>query len=107
MRLLLSILLLTIFFSPTTKAQSWFPGRGLALGYAPWQPYVPAVILGNADPNKKWQVQPYASVEIGYTFFRGGGVSYTSVPAGMVVIHPLTNNVSAFAGVAAHRSLSA
>jgi hypothetical protein len=100
MRLLLSILILTIFLSATAKAQSYFPGHGLALGYAPWQPYIPSVILGNVDPGKKWQVQPYASVEIGYTFFRGGGVSYASVPAGVVVIHPLTSNVSAFAGVA-------
>ena len=98
MRILMSILILTASLS--TKAQSYFPGHGLALGYAPWQPYIPGVVLGNVDPTHKWQLRPYASAEIGYTFFRGGGVSYTSIPAGIVLVHPLTNNLSAFAGAA-------
>jgi hypothetical protein len=98
MRLLLSTLILTTFLS--TNAQSYAPGHGLAFGYAPWQPYVPGVVLGNVEPNQKWQVRPYASAQIGYTIFRGGGVSYVSAPVGIVVIHPLTNNLAAFAGAA-------
>jgi hypothetical protein len=98
MRFLLSILVLTICLS--TRAQLAFPAHGLAVGYAPWQPYAPGIVLGNVDPTQKWQLRPYASVEIGYTFFHGGGVSYTSVPAGIALIHPLTNNLAAFAGVA-------
>ena len=98
MRILLSILILTTFLS--TKAQSYLPGHGLALGYTPWQPFVPSVALGNSDLSKKWEVRPYASLQMGYAFFNGG-VSYLSVPAGVALFHPLTNNITAFAGVSA------
>jgi hypothetical protein len=96
MRILLSVLILTTCLS--TKAQSYLPGHSLAVGYAPWQPFVPSVALGNSDLNKKWEVRPYASLQMGYAFFHGG-VSYFSVPAGIALFHPLTNNITAFAGV--------
>jgi hypothetical protein len=98
MRILLSILILTTFLS--TKAQSYLPGHSLALGYSPWQPFVPSVALGNSDLSKKWEVRPYASLQAGYAFFQGG-VSYLSVPAGVALFHPLSKNISAFAGVSA------
>ena len=98
MRILLSILILTTFLS--TKAQSYFPGHSLALGYTPWQPFVPSIALGNSDLSKKWEVRPYAGLQMGYAFFNGG-ISYLSVPAGIALFHPLNKNITAFAGVSA------
>ena len=98
MRILLSILILTTFLS--AKAQSYLPGHSLALGYTPWQPFVPSIALGNSDLSKKWEVRPYAGLQMGYAFFNGG-VSYLSVPAGVALFHPLNKNITAFAGVSA------
>jgi hypothetical protein len=98
MRLLLSILILTACLS--TKAQSFLPGHGLALGYMPWQPFMPSVALGNNNLSQKWELRPYASLQVGYAFFHGG-VPYLSVPAGIALFHPLNKNISAFAGVSA------
>jgi len=98
MRILLSLLILTTFLS--TQAQSYLPGHSLALGYTPWQPFVPSIALGNSDLSKKWEVRPYASLQMGYAFFHGG-VSYLSVPVGVALFHPLSNNISAFAGISA------
>jgi hypothetical protein len=89
---------LTTFLS--TKAQSYLPGHGLALGYTPWQPFVPSVALGSSDLSKKWEVRPYAGLQAGYAFFHGG-VSYLSVPAGVALFHPLNKNISAFVAISA------
>jgi hypothetical protein len=96
MRILLSTIILTTFLS--AKAQSYLPGHGLAFGFTPWQTFIPSIPLGGRDLTQKWQLIPYASLQAGYTFFNGG-VSYVSVPAGIALFHPLTNNISAFAGV--------
>jgi hypothetical protein len=48
--------------------------------------------------NKKWFVSKYASVSAGYSFFRGGGVSYLSAPIGLQLNRKLSNNLYAFAG---------
>ncbi len=98
MRILLSVLILTTFLS--TKAQSFLPGQGLALGYIPWQPFMPSIALGSSDLSKKWEVRPYASLQAGYAFFNGG-VSYLSAPAGVALFHPLNKNFTAYAGVSA------
>jgi hypothetical protein len=96
MRIVLSILILMAFLS--TKAQTYLPGHSLALGFTPWQPFMPSVVLNGNDLTQKWAVRPYASLQAGYAFFHGGA-SFLSVPAGVALFHPLTNNLSAFAGV--------
>jgi hypothetical protein len=98
MRIVLSILILMTFLS--TKAQTYLPGHSLALGYTPWQPFMPSVAFGSGDLTQKWAVRPYASLQAGYAFFHGG-VSFLSIPAGLALLHPLNNNLSAFAGVSA------
>lgn len=96
MRILLSILILMTFLS--AKAQTYLPGHSLALGYTPWQPFMPSIAFSGSDSTRKWAVRPYASLQAGYAFFHGG-VSFLSIPAGLALFHPLNNNLTAFTGV--------
>jgi hypothetical protein len=83
------------FFLP--RAQTHLPIGG-RWGITPWQPYVPYSMLANDNPNQGWQLRPYASVSAGYLFL-GGGISYVSAPAGLMVFRPLNHNFTGFAGV--------
>jgi hypothetical protein len=95
MRILLTILASMIFLMP--KAQTHVP-PGSRWGFTPWQPYIPYSLLTADNPNQGWQVRPYASVSAGYLFL-GGGISYLSAPAGLMVYRPLNHNFTGFAGV--------
>jgi hypothetical protein len=83
-----------------TKAQTHPPIGALGYGYTQWSPLTPLSLTGSGNPNQKWQLRPYASVSAGYVFLNGG-ISYLSVPAGLALIHPLNNNISAFGAVSA------
>lgn len=98
MRPVLFILILTSCLS--AKAQLFLPGHGLSLGYTPWQPFMPSIVLGNNEVSRNWELKPYAGLQAGYAFFNGG-VSYLSVPAGIALFHPLNKNFSAFVGISA------
>jgi hypothetical protein len=105
MRTLLTTLVLTSFLF--TKGQSHLPvpttpyGYAPAFGYIPWAGFTPYAALGGGDPNQKWQIRPYASMSMGYIFLNGAGSSYLAAQTGVALIHPLTKNISAFAGVSA------
>jgi hypothetical protein len=105
MRILLVTLGLTTFLF--TKGQSHLPipttayGYSPIYGYSPWTSFVPYSAIGGGDPNQKWQIRPYASLSAGYIFLNGGGTSYLAAQTGIALVHPLTKNVSAFAGVSA------
>lgn len=105
MRTLLTALVLTTFLF--TKGQSHLPipttayGFAPAVGFAPWASFIPYSTLAGGNPNQKWQIRPYADLSLGYLFVNGGGTSYLAAQTGVALIHPLTKNVSAFAGVTA------
>ena len=98
MRILLTILVSMTFLF--TKAQSHLPVNAIGYGYNQWGTFNPSQWTDSGHLNRKWQLRPYASVSAGYIFLNGG-MSYLSVPAGLMLVHPLNNNVSAFAGVSA------
>jgi hypothetical protein len=97
MRILLTLFAFFTFFASTAQTHL-FPGT--AWGYAPWQPFVPYSQFIPGTPNRSWQVQPFASASMGYTFLRGGGVSYLSAPVGVILFRPLNNNFTAFGAAA-------
>ncbi len=105
MRTLLTAIVLTSFLF--TRGQSHLPiptsayGYNPSLGFTPWANFIPTTALIGGDPNQKWQIRPYASLSLGYLFLNGGGSSYLGAQTGVALIHPLTKNVSAFAGVSA------
>ncbi len=93
MRTLLTILLSVAFLTP--RAQTHLaPAAGW--GYTPWQPYLPYSLMTSGNPNRTWQLRPFASVSAGYMFL-GGGISYVSAPVGLILYRPLNNNFTAFA----------
>jgi hypothetical protein len=92
MRILLTLFACFTFVASNAQTHL-FPGT--AWGYTPWQPYVPYSQFVNPGPNRGWQLQPFASVSVGYTFI-GGGVSYLSAPVGIALYRPLNNNFTAF-----------
>lgn len=98
MRILLTILVSMTFLF--TKAQSYSPVNTLGYGYNQWGTFTPSQWTDSGHLNRKWQLRPYASLSAGYVFLNGG-MSYLSVPAGLMLVHPLNNNLSAFAGVSA------
>ncbi len=92
MRLLLTLFAALLFFASTAQTHL-FPGP--TWGYSPWQSYVPYSQFINPSLHRGWQLQPFASASIGYTFIGGGG-SYFSAPIGIALFHPLNNNFTAF-----------
>jgi hypothetical protein len=92
MRILMTLYACFTFFASNAQTHL-FPGT--AWGSTPWQPFVPYSQFVNTGPNHGWQVQPFASASVGYTFL-GGGVSYLSAPVGIIVYRPLNNNFTAF-----------
>jgi hypothetical protein len=105
MRTLLTALVLTSFLF--TKGQSHLPipstpyGYSPAIGYLPWTGFMPSYLGSGGDPNRKWQLRPYASLSAGYMFLNGGGTSYLSAQTGVALFHPLSKNISAFGAVSA------
>jgi hypothetical protein len=95
--------ILIIFASFTflcAKAQSHLPVGAGGYGLSPWQPASLYTVPINGITGQKWQLRPYTALSAGYTFFNGG-VSWLSAPLGLNLYHPLTSNVTAFAGVSA------
>ncbi|HVU98359.1 MAG TPA: hypothetical protein VHE34_24210 [Puia sp.] len=105
MRKTRAILIFITLFSAGASAQSHLPIPTWGYGLTPWQPLLmPAAPTGNA----KWQLRPAAGLSAGYIFFNHGGASYITAPLSLTLYHPLTPNVTAFAGlVAAPTILSA
>ena len=93
MRILLTLFACFTFFASRAQMHL-FPGT--TWGYTPWQPYVPYAQFINSGPNHGWQVQPFATASLGYTFLGGGGGSYFSAPIGIALFRPLNNNFTAF-----------
>lgn len=96
MRTVLAIMVSLTFLS--ARAQSHLPIPTWGYGFTPWQPLpMPAAPLTNA----KWQLRPSAGLSAGYIFFNHGGASYVTAPLSLTLYHPLTPNVTAFAGITA------
>jgi hypothetical protein len=98
MRIILAILIAVTFLP--AKAQSHLPAGGWGYGYSPWQPASLFTLPANGITGQKWQLRPYTALSAGYIFLNGG-ISYLSAPLGLTLFHPLTSNVTAFAGVSA------
>jgi hypothetical protein len=96
MRTILAILASITLLS--AKAQSHLPVFPWGLGYSQWQPMPFYAGPNNAIGAQKWQLRPSAGLSAGYIFFNGG-ISYLSAPFSLNLYHPLTSNVTAFAGV--------
>ena len=98
MRVLFTLLVSMAFLVP--RAQTHLPiggPVGTGWGFGPWQPYVPYSLIVDGSANRGWQMRPFASASVGYTFLGGlGGVSYVSAPVGVVLFKPLNNNFTAF-----------
>lgn len=95
MRALLTILASLILL--TAKAQSHLPVYPWGLGFTQWQPFTPTTNFNNTQ---KWQLRPSAAISAGYIFYNGG-ISYLAAPLSLNLYHPLTPNITAFAGVSA------
>jgi len=107
MRTLLAIFISMIIanaIAQTATAQTHLP--------VPVSPYSPMQPLWLASPfafsptfvpldysNRHWQFKPYASVNAGALFYKGGGLTYLSAPIGVVLARPLNNNVAAFSSL--------
>ena len=98
MRILLALLVSLTLFSANAQThlpvvQPW--------GFSPWSPYGPIsqpIFINTSKPG--WQVNPFASVSAGYTFFsRGAGASYISAPMGLILSHPVSKNLTGFGGL--------
>ncbi|HEY4111094.1 hypothetical protein [Puia sp.] len=102
MRTLLAILISITFLGASlgTSAQTHLPIGTWGLGSPQWQTLPLNTQPGNLNFGKKWQLRPYAGLSAGYIFLNGG-ISYLSAPLGLTLYRPLTNNVTAFAGVSA------
>jgi hypothetical protein len=78
MRIFLAILASVTLLS--ASAQTHLPVSPWGLGSSPWQ------------------LRPSAGLSAGYIFFNGG-ISYLSAPLSLNLYHPLTTNITAYAGV--------
>lgn len=99
MRRILAILTSITLLSTAASAQSHLPVPTWGYGLTPWQPL--SVIPSTPLTNSKWQLRPSAGLSAGYLFFNHGGMSYIAAPLSLNLYHPLTSNVTAFAGVVA------
>jgi len=97
MRILLTLFACFTFFASNAQTHL-FPG--MTPGYATWLPFVPYSQFIPGTPNRSWQLQPFASASMGFTFLGGGGVSYMSAPVGVILYRPLNNNFTAFGAAA-------
>jgi hypothetical protein len=86
MRMLLTLFACFTFFAPSAQTHLFVPYSQFAV---PFSRFV------NPGLNHGWQLQPFASASLGYTFI-GGGISYLSAPVGIALYHPLNNNFTAF-----------
>jgi|SRR5579859_2091773 len=100
MRIVLVILASATFLC--AKAQSHLPVGTGGYPYPLWQPLplYSGIGVGNPNRGQKWQLIPSAGLSAGYIFLNRG-ISYVSAPLSLTLYHPLTNNVTAFAGVIA------
>ena len=96
MRTLIVLLASAMFFS--SNAQVPMPVDRLS--YVQFQPFAATGVLGDTGhANKKWFVTKYVGMSTGFSFFNGGNATFLSVPVGLQLNHPLTNNIIAFAGI--------
>lgn len=86
MRVLSAIFLSVFLLSAQAKAQLPFPHYNQ--------------FTDSARSDQKWHLSKYAGLSAGYFSF-AGGVSFLSAPFGLLLSHPLNNNVHAFAGISA------
>src|SRR6185437_1768600 len=101
MRTLLAILTSMIVLSTTATAQNHLP--------VPISPYMSSQPLwvSSYSPtfvsfdysNRHLQLKPFLSVSAGFMVWNGGGASYLSAPAGLMLIRPLNNNLAAFSSL--------
>jgi hypothetical protein len=102
MRILLTILALTFFLG--SRAQKYAP-LDPVMGYSPALTIGPGTFgpdLGQGmSPIRSWQIRPYTGFSTGYIFSGRGGASYVSAQTGLMLIKPINNNFSAFAGISA------
>ena len=98
MRLLFVLLASVSLLS--ASAQTALPIPSLGYGYTGLRPYASAGFGNISVSNQKWQVKPFASLNAGYIWYNGG-ISYISAPVGLALLHPLSNNVTAFGAVSA------
>src|SRR6202012_474139 len=57
--------------------------------------------LSSLPTDRKWHLTNYASLSAGTIFSSRGGATYLSVPFGLQLTRPLTNNLYAFTGISA------
>ena len=107
MRTLLAILASMIVATSTSAQKTHLPVPVSPFTpytyYGPWQPFWLAspfafnpTFITIDNSNRHWQLKPYASVSAGMIFLNGGGASYLSAPAGLMLARPLNNNLAAF-----------
>jgi hypothetical protein len=96
MRILLTIIALTFFFG--SRAQKYLPTDPI-MGVGPALSFTPYSLGPEINSIKNWQVRPYTGFSAGYIFSGRGGASYLSAQTGLMLLKPLNNNFSAFAGV--------
>ena len=96
MRIILTLFASAIFC--TTNAQAPLPVDRLS--YVQFQPFAATSILSDSNhSNQKWFVTKSVGMSTGFSFYNGGSATFLSVPVGLQLNHPLTNNVVAFAGI--------
>lgn len=84
------MLCLTAAKAQSVISNSWMPG----MYGAPFTRTIPL-----HDSSSKWSFSKYASLSMGYSFYKGGSASFISAPVGIQLNRKLNNNLYAFTGV--------
>ena len=96
MRISCTILALACCLS--LKAQTPFLMNGVR--FNPWASlYRPLSFGVPVAGHGSWQLYPYSGFSAGTGFFNGNSVSAISAPLGLELFHPVSDRVTAFAGV--------
>lgn len=92
------VVFVILLVANVTKAQSgfqpdWLPGTYVGDVVHPVPHY-------DSTGHSKWSFSRYVSLSTGYSFFKGGNLSFVAAPVGWQVNRSLSNHFTAFAGVA-------
>jgi hypothetical protein len=102
MRILLTLLVSTLLLR--SEAQKYVPLDPM-IGLSPALSFTPYTFGPEVGQVRHWQVRPFTTFSGGYVFSTRGYANYLSAQTGWMLLRPLNNNISAFAGISAGPTL--
>lgn len=94
----LSCTIAALVFCFTLKAQTPFVMKGIQ--FNPWASLYRPLAFGTPVIGKSsWQLYPYSGFSAGTGFINGSSLNAVSAPLGLQLFHPLSDRVTAFAGI--------